>query len=67
VFLQFVFTEMTIFSFKDLFICHESQCKQLNLFVLSMQITAPAEIPVSVKILGSLVETVLIFTATCAQ
>jgi hypothetical protein len=58
---------MTILSLKDLFTLYESECKQLNLFVFSMQITAPAEIPLFVELLPSLVETVLIFKETCAQ
>ena len=66
-FLRFVFTGMTILSLKDLFTFYESECKQLNLFVFSMQITAPVEIPLCVKLLPFLVETVLIFSETCAQ
>jgi hypothetical protein len=67
VFLRFVFTEMTIFGLKELFTFYESECKQLNFFVFSMRITAPAEIHVCVKVLPSVVETVLISSATCAQ
>jgi hypothetical protein len=55
---------VTIFSFEELFTFSENECKQLDLFVIFTQITAPAEIPVCVVVLPFLVESVSIFSAT---
>jgi hypothetical protein len=58
---------MTIFGLEELSPFYGSECRQLNLFVFSMQITASAEKPLCVKVLPSLVEIVLISSTTCAQ